>query len=113
MDEDEDIEDDNQEEILSPEDLASMEERRKFIERYPTIWILDRVLNSHSRLGRLRELDAPEAVIDGELALREKYLTKLAEAFPRDLDVGDYAAEILRVILMEELEVQQVPEEKH
>ena len=65
------------------------QERNLLLERFPLCEALERVMNSHARLVRLQQLEAPDPVIDEELRMREERLGNLLKLFGRDTSSYD------------------------
>lgn len=79
-----DYEDDDWE--PTPEEKAAIQEQVRLAERFPTFVLLVRVLMRHSRYQRLKELRAPEQILENSVESRDRALDELCAAFPRDDD---------------------------
>jgi hypothetical protein len=82
---------------MTPEEEKAFERLEKIHQRFPTFVLLGKLLNSHSRLKRLRELEAPKQIIENEIEIRAKHLERVAQAFPSDKD-GFHIIDIIQTL---------------
>jgi hypothetical protein len=91
MADEEDYEEDDWE--PTPEQKAEFDRQVQLAKRFPTFVLLARAMMRHSRYERLKELEAPEIILEKSHADRIKAWNELCEAFPCSEDVRTFLLE--------------------